>query len=734
LAKRKIENVAIFKMSNMVEIRMEKEVRTICQSCHCECGVLVRVKDGKILGVKGDPEHPMNRGYSCVKGRAIPELVYHPDRLKYPLKRSGRRGDGKWERISWNQALDGIAAGLSEAKERYGAESIAAIHGTGPRRSLSASLLPYALGSPNRISVDLHICFAPSLVAEGVTVGHSIMMEQGPDYNNANCIIVWGANPLESHPARGQEIVKAQKRGAKLIVVDPRKTPLAAKADLWLPIRPGTDDALALGIINHIIQNQLYDGEFVSKWCNGFDELKEGAKAYTPEKVSEITWLAPEKIIAAAEMYASIKPAALHHRVAIEHNINSAQTNRALIILVAITGNVDVKGGNLLPMKIDGYIPSIALAGAGPWLQPDLDVLKKRIGFNDYPLVSGATAVLPFVPSALALDAIVDGKPYPLKALYCAGANPPVNMQNSKKVWEALKKDNLDLFVVVDFFMTPSAELADYVLPAASWLERDECCDLSYMGYISARQKVIEPLYEAWDELQIIIELVKRIPGANRKCIPWDDVNACNEWMINGMGISFDDLKKRSFWGIDYKYRKYEKEGFHTPSGKVELYSTEFEKHGYDPIPDYKEPPESPLSTPDLMEAYPFILMSGGRTVGYFHSEGRQLPSLRKLVPEPLLEIHPESAEALNIADGDWVWLETPQIKGERTQFKVTTTPRIDPKMVHCPHGWWFPEKAEPHHGCFDSNPNVVMTGDPPRDKICASVPTRGTLCKIYKA
>ena len=712
---------------------MEKVVRTICQACHCECGVLAIVEQGKVVEIRGDLNHPMNRGFICVKGRAEPERLYHPERLKFPLKRAGERGSGKWERISWDQALDGIAESLTQVKEAYGSEAIAAIHGTGPRRSLTASLFPYALRSPNRISVDLHICFAPSLVAEGPTVGHSIMMEQGPDYGNAKCIFVWGANPLASHPPRGSDILEAKKnRKAKLIVVDPRKTTLASKADLWLQVRPGTDDALALGIMHVIVARDLYDKAFVKEWCRGFEELREHLRPYTPEKVSEITWVPASKIIEAAEIYATTKPAALHHRVAIEHNINSAQTDRALIILIALTGNVDVKGGNLLPMQIPGYIPSIALAGAGPWLRPEREVLEKRIGGKEYPLIAGPDAILPFVPSPLAVEAMMGGKPYALKALYCAGANPVINVQNSKRVYKTLK-DHLDLFIVTDFFMTPSAELADYVLPAATWLERVECCDLSYMGYVSARQKVVEPLHESWDELKILIELVKRIPWADKTMVPWADVAECNDWVVKGMGISFDELKGSCYIGVSHEYKKYEKGGFHTPSGKVELHSSVFAQHGYAPFPDFKEPPESPVSTPELMRDYPLLLTTGGRALPYFHSEGRQIPSLRKLAPEPQLELHPDKATELNIQDGDWVWLETPKVRGERVRFQAKLTSSIDKRVVHAPHGWWYPEKPDPEHGCFESNINVVMSGDPPRDVICASVPTRGTLCRIYK-
>jgi len=703
---------------------METTVRTVCQSCHMECGVLARVKDGRVTGIDGDPNHPMSRGFLCVKGRAEPERLYHPDRLNYPLRRAGERGGLKWERISWDEALGEIAGKLTTIKEKYGPESIASINGTGPRSSLVCALVPYALGSPNNISVDLHICLAPTLLAERVTLGHAITLEVGPDYASSSCIVVWGANPVASHPPRGRDILEAKKRGAKLVVVDPRRTPIAEKADLWLPLRPGTADALALSMINVIIEKEIYDTAFVDAYCVGFDKLRERVKPFAPEMAAEITWVPAQAIRDAAIMYATTKPAALHHRIGVEQDTNTAQTCRALAILVAITGNIDVKGGNLLPTRMEGHTPSAAFA------KPFMDA-SKRIGIKEYPLVTASDAALPFVPSPLAFDAMLTGKPYPLRALYCAGGNPIINAQNSRKVLKALL--SLDLCVVADYFMTPSGEFADYVLPATSWLERDEVCDLNYMGVVSARQKVVEPLYERWDDLKIVIELVKRVPWADKKVVPWKDVRECHDGMVGGMGLTFEDLKKKEYITIGPVYRKYEKSGFNTPSGKVELYSSVFEKNGYDPLPDYKEPPESPVASPSLLNDYPLILTTGGRSVTYFCSEGRQIGSLRKLGPDPQIDIHPDAAKDMGISDGDWVWIETPQVKGERVRFRANLTAGIDPRVVHAAYGWWYPEMAGPEHGCFESNINTVLTGEPPRDEICGSVPTKATLCRIYK-
>jgi len=713
---------------------VQKVVRSVCQACHCECGVLVHVQAGRVKKIKGDPDHPMNRGFVCIKGRAQPELLYHPDRVIYPMKRAGERGSGLWKRISWHEALEGISQKLTALKEKYGPESFCAIHGTGPRPThYSTALLSYALGSPNVASTDFHICFVPSVVAGKWTMGHCITLENGPDYRNANCILVVGGNPLASHPPRGLDLLEAKKnRGAKLIVVDPHRTEIAERADLWLKIRPGTDLALVLGMIGFIIEDGLYDKEFVEKWCYGFDALRQRAMEYPLNRVEEISWIPADMIKEAARMCATIKPAVLHHRVAVEHNINSTQTCRALAIMIALSGNIDVRGGNVFPVSFPGHIRFGHVAGESRRFRPAPGLEEKRVGAKEYPLISGPDAVLPFVAAPLIKRAILERKPYPIKSMFSAGGNPVLNMQNARSVWTALK-EHLELLVVADFFMTPTAELADYVLPPATWMERDEICDALYPNYIAARQRAVEPVGESFHDLRIAIELAKRIPWANRNYMPWDSVGEFNESCLKNSGLSFRELRSIGIAEIPMKYRKYENGGFHTPTGKVELYSTMFEKYGYDPLPSYREPPESPVSTPELFEQYPYILYTGNRHVEFFHSEGRQIKSLREKVPYPLIEIHPLTAARENIHGGEWVWIETPQRQGEKAKMKVKITDRVDQRMVHARHGWWFPEKPGPEHGCFEPNINVVTTDDPPLEEICASARTRGTLCKIYK-
>ena len=709
---------------------MNRIVRTICQGCHSECGVLVHVNHNKVTKIKPDPNHPSSRGFICVKGTNYAHFTYHPDRLKYPLKRAGVKGEGKWERISWNQALDEIAAKLTEIKNKHGVRSIGSFQGTAPRESLfSVHLLASALGTPNVASTDLHICFAPSMVAEIATVGHSVMQEAGPDYPSSKCILVCGGNPLVSHPPRGRDLLEGVKKNkAKLIVIDPRRIPLAAQADMWLQVRPGTDAALVLGMLHTVISEELYDKAFVDQYCYGFDHLKEHIKAYPPEKAAEITWLSATQIKEAARLFARSEPSTIHHRVAVEHNLSSTQTDRALIILATITGNLGVKGGNLLPTRLPGYVSTGGVMGFCE-LSPELN--DARLGSDEYPLISGPDPLFPFVHAALAAKAMLHGEPYPIKALFLAGANPVVNMQNTRRTWAAFK--NLNLFVVADFFMTPTGELADYVLPATTWLEREECCDEQYMNCIAARQKAVEPLYESRDDVRMAIDLVKRIPWADRKYLPWESVEEFNDFRVRGTGMTFQEFKEKGYVTIDPSYKQYEEKGFNTPTGKVEIYSTIFEKYGYDPLPTYIEPRESPFSTPGLLKDYPYILITGGRTIEYYHSSGRQIEALRKRMPDPEIELHPETAQKENMEEEDWVWVETPQIKGERVRLRVKLTSGLDPRIVHAQHGWWFPENPAPDHGCFESNIDVVLSDDPPREKICGSVPVRGTLCRIYK-
>jgi len=706
---------------------MKKVVKSCCQGSHSECGVLVHVVDGRVVKIEGDPDHPMNKGYICPKGRNYHQFLYHPDRIKYPLKRTGARGEGKWGRISWPEALDIIAYKLNEIRKKDGPLAITTSMGTGPKgHEFMIFQLAYALGC-NAMNVT-HMCYIPSHIAGMITMGASNAQERGPDYLNSKCIIVWGGNPIVSHPPRGRDILQAKKNGAKLIVIDPRQTTLASKADIWIQIRPATDDALALGILNVLINEKLYDQKFVDEWCTGFDKLEGRVQSYTPERVSEITWVAPEKIRAAARLYGSTKPAAIHHRVSVEHHTNSFQTLRAIYIIMALGGNIDLPGGNLISDFPKGFKGLVGLFN-DPVLQPPGRTELNRLGAKEFPMYSGAEAVYrPISHNPTVIKAMLTGKPYPVKAMF-AFNNVAVCSENTMDTWAALNK--LEFSVVSDFFMTPTAELADIVLPSATWLEKEEIPCISYENFFAVRQKAIEPLYECWDDKKMILELAPRL--GLKEWFPWNSVEEFNNWQLAPSGMNFNDLRERSYVMEPLRYKKYVTRGFATPSGKIELYSSRLEKNGYDPLPYYQENPESPISTPELYEKFPLILITGARHIAFFHSEGRQITNLRKLNPFPILELHPDAGKKYGIGDGDWAWIETPRGKG-KVKMKVKLTSKIDPRVCSAAHHWWFPEDPGPEHGIFKSNINVVTSIDPPYDPIVGAAPLRGLLCRVHKA
>jgi anaerobic selenocysteine-containing dehydrogenase len=693
------------------------------------CGILVHIKEGKIEKIEGDPEHPWSKGMICPKGIAYRQVVYHPDRLTHPMKRVGERGEGRWKKVSWDEALDTIASELLEVRGTYGPESIAACCGGNPRRSMPATrFLTDSMGSPNWAYSDAFYCWGPHVVAESVTYGGRITSDINCDFANSNCIIVWGGNPVHTHPVVGRDIMMARARGAKIVVVDPRMTATASKANIWLQLRPGTDAALALSMLNVIINESIYDKEFVRKWCVGFEELKERTQSYCPEKVAEITDVPADDIKCVARLYATSKPACLYLRVGNELIFNSTQASRAIASLIAITGNIDIKGGNLFPCTPKGLLGRLFYAKKQFRLSDEIE--EKRIGAKEFPLLSGSKSPLGLFHTPLIIKAMLTGKPYPIRALVAAN-NLCVSMPNSREVFEALK--SLSLLVVYELFMTTTAEIADFVLPAATYFEIDELTN-RYVNFATARRKVIEPVGESWDELKISHEIIKRM---GLKFTLWHELQergweGYEDFQLKDTGFAFKDIKAGEYIFAPMEYRKYENNGFQTPTGKVELYSSIFEEFGYDPLPSHVEPFESPISSPELSKEFPFILITGGRVLAYFHSLGHQVPWLRELVPDPIIEIHPDTGAELGIKEGDWVWVETPRGRG-RIKQKAKLTRAVHPKVVHCVAQWWYPEKNTPDHGAWDSNINVITYSDPPYEPICGTCAMRGLLCKVYK-
>jgi anaerobic selenocysteine-containing dehydrogenase len=690
----------------------EPIVKSTCLVCKLQCGILVHRADGKVISVEGDPDSPANRGKLCLKGQAAVERLYHPNRLKYPLRRVGEKGTGGWERITWDEALKIVAEKLNGAKEEYGAESVVFAIGSPKGFGNYIRRLANVFGTPNLEAPD-HVCAVPSWIGSIFTCG----FYREPDFESLPaCAVVWGKNLPITAFTEWMRLEHALNQGSKLVVVDTKETKVASMADIWLQPRPGTDLALAMGILNVVVNEDIFDKAFVDSWTIGFDRLKEHIQNYIPKKVEEITWVPAGKIEAAARLYAKAKPACIREGNGIEENLNSVQTARALSILSAITGNLDIPGGDFewksFPL---GAASEFTCAASLPQEQR-----AKRIG--------GDGGFIPFPSAEIALPqlvvkAILEERPYPIRAMCMHGTNPLLTFSNVKEAYRALQK--LDFLMAVDQVMTPSAALADIVLPAATSLEWDGV--VARAGVIQIVQKVAE-IGECWPDQRIVNELAKRL-GLGEYF--WDDINEPLHMILKPLGLTFDEFRKIGIITVPKEFRKYTKGGFKTPSGKVEIYSERFEQWGYDPLPTYHELPETPFSAPEMSKEYPLIF-SSCHHYPFHHSADRHIATLRGVEPEPVVEIHPKTADNLGIGEGEWVYIET---KRGRIKQKAKLSLGIDPRVVYLAYAQWFPEKGISElYGWQEANINILTDDKPPYDQQMGATNLRGSLCKVYRA
>jgi anaerobic selenocysteine-containing dehydrogenase len=444
-------------------------------------------------------------------------------------------------------------------------------------------------------------------------------------------------------------------------------------------------------------------------------------KTYTPEWAEPITWVAADTIRAAARLFAQARPGMLEWGCAIEHTPKCIQTIRAMSMLPALTGNIDVPGGWVFGMHGLGRFPSLIEN-----LTPEANA--KRLGADRFKLLAGEGADLPAAHIPTLLQAMREGKPYPVKAFLVFGNNTLTTYANSSTAYDALMK--LDFMVCADLFMTPTAELADIVLPAASWPEINQIAGLPTIAanVVLANQKAVRT-HECKSDEEIFVELARRMKLPVGTEAVEDVLDA--QLASGGLGITFNELKQRGFVNLPLKYRKYEHGGFRTPTGKIELYSTRFEQFGYPPLPYYEEAPETPISAPDIAEEYPLILTTGGRISHFFNSEHRQIEKLRKAHRDPVAEIHPDTAARFGISKGDWMWIET---RRGRMRQKAKLTSGIDPRVVSAQHAWWFPERGAPDYGVWDSNVNLLTDNKPPYDPAMGTYQLRALLCRVAPA
>lgn len=724
--------------------------------CHpVGCGLKVYVRDGKVVKVEGDENHPVTKGRLCVRCLAMKDFLYHEDRVIYPMKRAKEdRGKSKWERCSWDDAIDVIKSNYDRIRSDYGVESMIALMGTGRQGNIGGTGAHRTLGTPNgcypfsgfscygpRVSITMDVVGSsyPEIdYAGGLPGGYD-----DPAYKIPELIVQWGKEPIASNPDGlfGHAVIDLMKRGAKLMTIDPRVTWTGARAAYRLQLRPGTDAALAMAFLNVIINENLYDHDFVERWTYGFEQLSERVQEMPPSKAAEICEVPEEKIVEAARAYANAKPAAIAWGVALDQNPNGAQAGQAILALMSITGNMDVPGGQVL----------VAMNGGDGGMQEDIDSVgwpemaqelrDKIIGHEEFPFYTGG---LKMSQADRQLDALETDKPYPIKLVWIGSTNPiaPTCSAQPKRWYNALKR--VDFVFATDTWITPTIQAcADVVLPIASSLEQETCVPTHYGGspnYVGALNKCVQ-CGEAVGEWEIY-----RILGLALNPEKWEGYEEdykefYDKAMMRGYDFDYDELQEKVVIQRDVYYRKYEtgllrpdgKVGFNTSTGRINLYSPMFASVGEDPLPYYREAPISKVSTLDIAKDYPLIMMTGTREFGFFHSEGRQIAPLRDLCPDPLCEVNPLDAKKYGVKDGEWIKIEN---QFGFCMFKAKLTEIVKPGMIMAQHGWWFPEEdgEAPHlFGVWKSNVNSLVPHSR-MGKLGFGAPFRTTLVKISPA
>jgi anaerobic selenocysteine-containing dehydrogenase len=683
-------------------------VKTHCARFdHGGCGLDVFVSDGKPLQIKPDKSDPFSKGYFCRKGLSSIERVFHPGRLKKPLLRKGKRGEGAWVQISWDKALDILSSEFANAIEKAGPESVAFAQGAPKGLEFFLLLRLANLLKVPTVGAAQHVCHMPREQMGLVTCGFFPV----PDYESpTGCVLLWGSDPERTNEegVLGNLFTGALERGAKLIVVDPLRTDPAHRACLWLQIHPGRDDLLAAGFLRVIIEEGLYDREFVERWTIGFSQLRESVREFDPARVSAGTGVPERQIIDAARLYATSKPALIHWGNAIEHTANSSQTCRMLVILMALTGNLEAPGGNIKAQSPELMRPS------------ELICLKEFPGRAEK-LPNRRFGLIPRLlttPNWILFRLILERSPYPIRCLYLQGTNPVITCSDPQQVREALLK--LDFLAVADIFMTPSAALADLVLPVATNFEFNDIGHYGLPhGHIFARPGLIEPQGEAWPDIKILNNWGKRMGLGNYF---WDTENHILEDVVKPSGLTYGQFAQKGILSGPKTMYSYKEKGFATPSGKVELSSGLLGKWGYSSTPVVAGHMETD-------EQFPFLLTSR-KPRSFFHSAYRNIERLRKRAPNPKALIHPDAALRIGISQGAALKISTSY--GSIVQI-AEFSEDIGLSVIMADYGWWFPERPDESFCWADSNINCLTSSNGPIDPILGTVQLRGIPCKVEK-
>ena len=690
------------------------------------------------------------------QGHPRPRTPRAPGPHPPPAQRLGRRGGGEWQEISWEQALDEIAASIRELTDVHGAEALAYSFGTfhGADWGIGERFLNL-FGSPNTVAQD-KICYGPGALAEMLTYGFGPSFFTFPIPGKTRCVVIWGFRPSASMPLLWRQILWARNAGAKLIVVDPERVKEVHQADLWLQPLPGTDTAVALGLIHAIIRESRHDAAFVESNTIGFDALSEHVKPYTPAHVESLTSVPSEKLVQAAHLLTENSPGIIHAGNGLcQSGRGAVQTGRAIACLVAITGNLGVEGGHALsgpPHDLLANGDAIA-SSALPQAQRNKRLGAERFavlgkGFSDLDAAVsrawyGKKHVMNWLGSAhepTLWRAIVDQQPYPVKALVLQHHNPVGASANAGSVAAALAHPNLDLLVAQDLFLNASSSLADYVLPAAHWLEKPFLTmGLGLLGfagdYVECKPAPLSPSHAHHGDYDLWRDLGRRLGQAG----DWPEtIEAFWDTCLAPAHLDFATASSHlgPLFGLEARAgsgaastHDVSCTGYGTPSGKIELRSSLMERWGENPLPEYLRP-----SVVDAFKyEFPLTLTTGGRRIEGFHQDAQLMPSFRRRNPKPLVSMHPETARQADIREGEWVWLETPL---GRVRQCAHLTEDLHCRVIHADR-WWYPERAgdtEDPFGWRTTNVNVCTdSAYESCDPVLGTWLLRGLPCRIVK-
>lgn len=782
-------------------------VHSVCNFCHVHCPTLVQVQDGRATRLEADRDHPYG-GLFCVKGKAAPELRDHPDRVLFPLKRtSPKTAAPEWARVSWDEALDDIADRLLRLRAEHGPETIVFSKGTPSGTGMGdaqrwLSRLSNLLGTPNTVSTT-HLCQWPRDEGTRYTFGVSMPT---PDFERAGCFLLWGCNPSATNIRMANDIQAARSRGMKLITVDPRRVGVATQSDIHLPVLPGTDGALALSLAHELTHRGWFDEEFVRQWTNApllvrrdtgqpvrwaevaadghaadyvawagepvryspddgfgvsldrveldatptvrlangqssetatvFHLLQEILDEFPPERAAAICNVSADDIRAAAELLAEHRPVAHYFWNGITQHTNAAQNGRAINVLYALLGDWDAPGGNVVTPRL--ALREVEMNGILA-----KEEVERRLGWEERPL--GAPRTRGASTAYDLYNAVTHAQPYQVRALLAFGNNMVMGNGGSLEGKAALER--LELMVAVDHFVTPTAQFADYVLPAATFLEAPALVTgwglpIRAQTHLQYRPQAVPPRGEVRSDTEIIFDLAQRLGLGDQF---WSgDVEEAFRYELEPTGVTLEDLKSQPVGiqtrpeapvvggrGFARNRPSGQPQGFGTATRKIELFAVPFAEHGQDPLPRYTPPHWSAEQSPKAAAKYPYVL-TNAKTTQFVHGQHRGLPSLRRARPHPEIELHPDTAREAGVAQGSWADVETPE---GSIRVRVRVNAAIKPGVVVGQHGWWqeCAELGLPGYSPFTpdgANANLLVSNQW-RDPISGGTPHRSARCRL---